>query len=267
MSDTALYYALSTIAQCAAALAALIGFLGLWRLDRVRDEERQAEDEVIAGVLRICNRGADNIPVFGRVFLLQIAHKLIAEPTPIIENGWEIHHLPTSEQIIKSTLRPTLRRYDALPGERQRLMGTLSRFLRRTLVILALAISGLVVADVLYSWVLTRWLTGLLIIFAAYRLWRDTYAVVREAARSIHALVILALLLLTTPAWAGTTRCTTYERKSLRRWQTLCDDGTRATSYWNRTLERWDTTVTPPPGQRCTGRLNPKSHQWEGRCR
>jgi hypothetical protein len=42
MSDTALYYALSTIAQCAAALAALIGFLVLWRLDRLREEQMQA---------------------------------------------------------------------------------------------------------------------------------------------------------------------------------------------------------------------------------
>jgi hypothetical protein len=31
------YYALSTIAQCAAALAALIGFFGLWRLERLQD--------------------------------------------------------------------------------------------------------------------------------------------------------------------------------------------------------------------------------------
>jgi hypothetical protein len=36
MDPNALYYALSTIAQCAAALAALIGFLGMWRLDRLR---------------------------------------------------------------------------------------------------------------------------------------------------------------------------------------------------------------------------------------
>ena len=38
MTDTGLYYALSTIGQCAAALAALIGFLGMWRLDRLKDE-------------------------------------------------------------------------------------------------------------------------------------------------------------------------------------------------------------------------------------
>jgi hypothetical protein len=40
VDQNALYYALSTIAQCAAALAALIGFLGLWRLDRLREEQR-----------------------------------------------------------------------------------------------------------------------------------------------------------------------------------------------------------------------------------
>jgi hypothetical protein len=38
MDPTHLLYALSTIAQCAAALAALIGFLGLWQLDRLREQ-------------------------------------------------------------------------------------------------------------------------------------------------------------------------------------------------------------------------------------
>jgi hypothetical protein len=49
--------------------------------------------------------------------------------------------------------------------------------------------------------------------------------------------------------------------------QTLCDDGTRAVSTDNKTLQRWDTTVTPPPGQTCEGRPNPKTRPWEGRCR
>jgi len=40
MTDTALYYALRTIGQYAAALAALIGFLRMWRLDRLKDEEK-----------------------------------------------------------------------------------------------------------------------------------------------------------------------------------------------------------------------------------
>jgi hypothetical protein len=77
----------------------------------------------------------------------------------------------------------------------------------------------------------------------------------------------LLLLVLASPALAAPVRCTTYEEKTLGRLQTLCDDGTRATSYWNRTLRRWESTVTPPPGQTGTGQLNPKTHQWEGRCR
>jgi hypothetical protein len=80
---------------------------------------------------------------------------------------------------------------------------------------------------------------------------------------------LLALLLaLASPALAGSpVRCQTYPEPSLNRLQTLCDDGTRAVSTWSPSLERWETTVTPPPGQRCEGRLNPTTRQWEGRCR
>jgi hypothetical protein len=78
--------------------------------------------------------------------------------------------------------------------------------------------------------------------------------------RLAMALAVL-LLALASSALAGPVRCTTYEEKTLGRLQTLCDDGTRATSTWSPTLGRWDTTVTPPPGQTCTGRLNPKTHQ------
>ena len=77
----------------------------------------------------------------------------------------------------------------------------------------------------------------------------------------------LVLSALASPALASPGRCLTYEEKTMGRLQTLCDDGTRATSTWNRTLQRWETTVTPPPGQTCTGQMNPRTHQWEGRCR
>jgi len=79
-------------------------------------------------------------------------------------------------------------------------------------------------------------------------------------------LAMLVLLLLTTPAWAAT-RCTTYEEKTLGRLQTLCDDGTRAVSTYHKTLSRWESTVTPPPGQTCTGHLNSRTRQVEVRCR
>jgi hypothetical protein len=62
-------------------------------------------------------------------------------------------------------------------------------------------------------------------------------------------------------------RCQTYEEKTLNRLQILCDDGTRAVSAYNPVLGRWETMVSAPPGQTCTGQLNPKTHQWEERCR
>jgi hypothetical protein len=80
-----------------------------------------------------------------------------------------------------------------------------------------------------------------------------------------QALLALALLL-ASPALAGSVRCLTYEGKSLGRLQTLCDDCSRATHTYNKTLSRWESTVTPPPGKTCTGRLS-KTRQWEGRCR
>jgi hypothetical protein len=78
--------------------------------------------------------------------------------------------------------------------------------------------------------------------------------------------IIRLLLALASPALAAPCGLTS-EEKTLGRLQTLCDDGTRAVSTWNKTLERWETTVTPPPGKACTGRLNPRTRQWEGRCR
>jgi hypothetical protein len=84
--------------------------------------------------------------------------------------------------------------------------------------------------------------------------------------RQRWALVLLALAWVM-PALASPVRCTTYEEKALGRLQLLCDDGSRAVSTYNRTLDRWETTITPPPGQRCSGQVNPRTHQWEGRCR
>jgi hypothetical protein len=81
-------------------------------------------------------------------------------------------------------------------------------------------------------------------------------------------LIALALLLLVSPALASSVmRCQTHHEPTLNRLQTLCDDGTRAVSTWSPTRQQWTTTVTPPPGQTCTGRLNPITKTWEGRCR
>jgi len=79
--------------------------------------------------------------------------------------------------------------------------------------------------------------------------------------------LVLLVLTLATPVLAGSVRCTTYDEKSLRRLRTLCDNGTRATHTYNKTLSRWESTITAPPGETCTGRVNPRTQQWEGRCR
>lgn len=158
MNPTARYYAFSTIAQCAAALAALIGFPGIWRLDRLRDEGRWAEDEVIAAVLRTCNRGVDNIPFYGRAFFLQKARELVAEPRPAMEDGWDIAYQPQGKQIVKSTLTPILRRYAALRRRQWGLLWVLNVFLLVTLSIAGLAFVGFWYINELTTYAWTPWL-------------------------------------------------------------------------------------------------------------
>ena len=74
------------------------------------------------------------------------------------------------------------------------------------------------------------------------------------------ALAVL-LLALESSAWAGAPdyAAPTYEEPTLGRLQTLFSDGSRATSTWSPTLQQWTTTVTPPPGKSCDGRLDPQS--------
>jgi hypothetical protein len=63
--------------------------------------------------------------------------------------------------------------------------------------------------------------------------------------------------------------CTTYEEKTLQRWQTICNDGTRAVSRYNTVLDRWETTMTTSPrGRRtCTARADPYMNTVDVHCR
>jgi hypothetical protein len=79
--------------------------------------------------------------------------------------------------------------------------------------------------------------------------------------------LLVLILVLASPAWAATTRCTTYEEQTLGRLHIVCDDGTRAVSTYHKTLERWDTTITESPRKACTGQPNPRTRQVEVRCR
>jgi hypothetical protein len=86
-------------------------------------------------------------------------------------------------------------------------------------------------------------------------------------ALALLPLILLSLVLWASWSWAATTRCTTHEVKSLGRFETLRDDGTRAVHTYDKTLSRWESAITPPSGQTCEGRLNPRTRQWAGCCR
>ena len=150
MDPTALYYALSTIAQCAAALAALIGFLGMWRLDRLQDEERQAEDEVIAETLQLSNVGPEGIPYRGRAYFLQKARELVAEPTRAEAyasvSGGPLIDEPKVQRV-NAMLRPRLETYDAVRHTQHPLLWVLRSFLVVTLIILGAAVVGFLYVD------------------------------------------------------------------------------------------------------------------------
>jgi hypothetical protein len=261
MDSTALYYALSTIAQCAAALAALIGFLGLWRLDRLREEARQIEPqlrELMSRTGRLTptvQRVPGERPDLHRIPRWELNRRIddvIANPQTGIE------------QEVQPALQATRQRGRHLPGEQQRLLRVLRIFLGVTLIILLAAIVGFLFVDQIKHRWWTPWALGL----ASLALVWFPFVVVFVASRPPLTTVALALwLALATPALAGTTRCTTYEEKTLGRLQTICDDGTRGVSTYNRSLERWDTTITESPRKACTGRMNAITKQIEVRCR
>ena len=76
MEPNTLSSALNTIAQCAAALAALIGFFGLWRLERLQ-ERMKAADRAVDALVGVA--GA----IAGKFTLSGIAEKALLSVIPI----------------------------------------------------------------------------------------------------------------------------------------------------------------------------------------
>jgi hypothetical protein len=135
MTDTALYYALSTIAQCAAALAALIGFFGHQRVERLQETLRQLE-RAIDRTLQQSPRDIERISFAQRA--------AVTGKSP-----------PQKELILQRRLTALRTRCHALQNEREQFMQVLSLFLLGTLAILAIAIVLLVFVPTLYTWVWT----------------------------------------------------------------------------------------------------------------
>jgi hypothetical protein len=149
MNVDTLSTALGTLAQVAGTLAALIGFLGMWRLDRLKQEREQVERD-LRGLLISPRFNVQELMTFPTERILQEAQTIAGAPLETLSL--------TDERNNQARLKEILRRWYTLPGEQQQLMWVLLRFLRRALAILVLAIICLTIADWLSAWVVTRWL-------------------------------------------------------------------------------------------------------------
>jgi hypothetical protein len=141
VSENPLLYALSTIAQCAVALAALIGVFGMRRLDRHRDEARR----LTRAIVEVTTLSAQNSREYAR--LRGCAHYLTFGRQLASEGHTE--------------LAPLYKQFDTLPDIRRRLLSVLIGFLTAMLVILAFAVIGFIFAKLLETWAVTPWLIGL----------------------------------------------------------------------------------------------------------
>jgi hypothetical protein len=244
--NTPYYYALSTIAQCAAALAALIGFLGLWKLDRLRREAEQIEPSLEEWVvqehasnqrtnllfeLEKASKDMDIITHRREKLLWQVRHALEPKKQGELRVGqWEYDY---PGQRIEAAAN----RLEALLYEQRHLILVISVFLAVTLmIILPPAIVGIVHVE----WLRTQaWTPWLLYAASAWLACAPVYVVLQAARGSKLSCVVLSLLLaLASPVpAAGPVRCTIYEEKTMQRWQT------------------------------CTGQMNPRTQQVEVRCR
>src|SRR5262249_36470985 len=150
MDPTALYYTLSTTGQCAAALAALIGFLGLWKLDGLRREQEQVE-----GDLRRLVASAGNPGHQARTARMELPFEEILSTADTImayDPSTAAHRQPQWEQFQPRVISKQ-QRWEALPSEQGQLMDALVDFLLGTLAVLVLAIGLLPFAEALSTWV------------------------------------------------------------------------------------------------------------------
>ena len=131
---------LSTLAQVSATLAALIGFLGLWKLDGLEREEGRVEHELRQLMSRDTDVGDHWAFVMPRHELLEMARGAVAG-TPNRDGN------PRNEAIIKAMprIKCKLNRLECtLPSDQKWLKRSLVGFLLLALVILVVTFCGLV---------------------------------------------------------------------------------------------------------------------------
>src|SRR5262244_2964406 len=150
MTDT-LATALSTLAQIAATLAALIGFLGLWKLDRLRRDQDEAERDLHYLVAKGSRIADSEVPAWMYRPLKQIeveAERLLNLPEEEKQDRRRAFPIPNSDDnyydLAARTIPDVRKRLKALSDARQRLTRRLRWFLILALGILLFAFGFLV---------------------------------------------------------------------------------------------------------------------------
>jgi hypothetical protein len=177
---TPYYYAFSTIAQVAAALAALIGFLGLWRIDKL-GEERERLGHYIRWMLHGKDLAGAEVTVLPHDRLFAELSQVAAARFP----GEDAEHVQElTEKLLRQIDMDVQHRWRAIPGDRQRLIHALYRFLILTLVVLVAAVVLLVFVGVLSTRAWTAWMLTGFAILMSLALGIGPLVLIREAARS-----------------------------------------------------------------------------------
>jgi hypothetical protein len=103
MTEATLSTALSTLAQVSASLAALIGFLGLWKLDRLQ----RAMDSQATDLIELTSRATGVNPPW--VMVLESARKIASTPTIDLPEGYQ--------RSLQPYIQRALDRLQTLPSE------------------------------------------------------------------------------------------------------------------------------------------------------
>jgi hypothetical protein len=165
MEPNTLSSALNTIAQCAAALAALIGFFGLWRLDRLREVQRQVRQDLDQLRRRQLNESiSSNLQEVDRRRRRELEESIrgmlpnldrSARPRPSLQE--QPSPRPSAQQgpTLQKQIETTRTRLATVQSERRQLMDVLVTFLLGTLAVLVLAIGLIPFAEALSTRVWT----------------------------------------------------------------------------------------------------------------
>jgi hypothetical protein len=145
---------------------------------------------VIAAVLQLFNRSPNEIPLRGRAYFLQEARNFVVDPTRAVDE--------LKMQRGDASIRPRVETYDALRRTQRPLLCVLDVFLVVTLLILGAAVIGFQYIPKLTTCAWTTWLLRI----AGGWLVVGPSIVIFTAARLPRAIVMLAFLLLASPALA-----------------------------------------------------------------